>query len=151
MSGRPVDDVVDIKLMFPQNKAGRLCLRANAEKHGGPIRCRINATQGTIEMLGHVVVSSDCVAAPPEPEPTYPDQFFGPGHLSLLSETTKQLATAGRFPVSLADGLPSLLQMDRIYDALYQLNDRCGDASDEESRSESNRAQRGVSIGTMNP
>jgi predicted dehydrogenase len=120
VSGQPVDDRVDVTFQFPGNCTGRLALRANAAERGGPVHCDIEADQGNIEMRGHSVVSYEGVAAPPDLEPSYPDQWFGPGHMSLLREATESLVTSGRFPISLTDALPSLTVMQGVYGTLHK-------------------------------
>lgn len=119
ISGQPVDDEVEVSLQFSGNCFGQLSLRANAAERGGPIRCHIEADQGNIEMLGPTVVGHHGVPPPPEIETSYPDQWFGPGHLTQLRETNASLASSGHFPVSLIEALPSLTLMDRLYAALY--------------------------------
>ena len=118
LSGDPIDDDIDVSLAFPGNRTARLRLQAKGTERGGPIRCRIAAAQGDIELLGHTVTSYRGVPAPPPLEASYPDQWFGPGHLTLLKETSANLIGGRSFPVTLADALPSLMQMDSIYSAL---------------------------------
>jgi predicted dehydrogenase len=115
IDGLPIDHAANIQLNFPGDRTGQLALTAQGDQHGGPPSCIVEADNARIELLGHQVVACEGVAAPSELDPSFPDQWFGPGHLNLLDQATQTLATSGKFPIDLAEALPSLQLVDDLY------------------------------------
>lgn len=122
IGGLPIDNQANVELHFSGDRIGRLTLTAQGDQHGGPPSCVIEADDARIELRGHKIVVCEGMEAPTELDPTYPDQWFGPGHLNLLAQATDNLATSGQFPISLAEALPSL----QLVDDLYALAGRSG-------------------------
>jgi len=114
MAGSPIDHHARVELQFG-GCSGHLTLTARGDQHGGPPRCVIEADGARIELRGPTIVGLEGLDAPAEVDPSYPDQWFGPGHLNLLVEACETLPRMGRFPVSLAAALPSLRLVDDLY------------------------------------
>ncbi len=117
LAGGPAEDRVTVAMRFPGGALGSVQICATAERSAGPMRCVIDAAGARLEMLGHRIVSVEGLEAPPEDAAVGPALAFGPGHWIVLDEATRALERGEAFPVPLAEALPTLELIDRLYAA----------------------------------
>jgi predicted dehydrogenase len=117
LAGAPAEDRLAVAMSFDGGALGSLQLSATAERSLGPMRTVIEAGAARIELAGHAIQRVEGLPAPPPLEPSDPELPYGPGHLEVIRAATAALAAGRAFPVPLAQLLPTLRLVDRLYGA----------------------------------
>ncbi len=115
LTGEPVDDVARILARFPGGVEANVDLTAIGERGLGPVSIVLRSNSGYIRLSGHEVTDCAGVPAPPPPEPVPDALAYGPGHLSIIQESTDRLLDGRGFPMPLDEHLPLLSLLDTIY------------------------------------
>ncbi len=115
LSGMPAEDRLAVALAFPGGALGSLQLSATAARSFGPVRTTIEADDARIELAGHAIQRVEGLPDPPALESPDAALPYGPGHLEVIRAATEALAAARAFPVPLAELLPTLRLVDRLY------------------------------------
>ena len=115
LCGTPAEDRLAVALAFPGGALGSLQLSATAAHSLGPVRTIIEAGDARIELAGHAIQRVEGLPDPPALEPPDAALPYGPGHLEVIRAATAALAAAQPFPVPLAELLPTLRLVDRLY------------------------------------
>jgi predicted dehydrogenase len=126
MAGEPAEDRFAVGMRFPGGALGSVQVCATAERSAGPVRCVIDGAGARLEMLGHRIVSLEGLEAPPAEPVGGPALAFGPGHWIVLDEATRALERGAAFPVPLAEALPTLELIERLYAAARGQDTRPG-------------------------
>lgn len=113
--GDPQEDRIDVALEFGSGCHAEIKIDAIRPKASGPMVCVIEAEGVRVEMTGHQITSVTGLPEPGRTEPHVQDLFFGPGHQTLLAESTQSLAKDGSFPIPLSGILPALDFVEEIY------------------------------------
>jgi UDP-N-acetyl-2-amino-2-deoxyglucuronate dehydrogenase len=92
-----------------------LTLSATAERGAGPVVMEIEAKEGRLRMRGAEIEWAEGIEPPPPAPPVPAGLIYGPGHLGILQAANEELLAGGDFPLSLADHLPLLRQIDALY------------------------------------
>ena len=124
IGGGPAEDRVAVALGFPGGALGSLQLTATAPRSLGPMRAIIEADGARVELSGHAIVRVEGLPEPPALELHDPGLPFGPGHLEVIRAATAALAASQPFPVPLAELLPTLQLVDRLYSAAARADQR---------------------------
>lgn len=114
LAGEPVDDLAQLVLRYPGVQA-TVDLTAMAPRAGGPVSIRLQSGDGHIRLSGHGVDDFAGVPPPPEREPPPDGLTYGPGHLSIIRESTQGLLDGRGFPLPLDEHIPLLRLLDSIY------------------------------------
>ncbi len=117
LSGVPAEDRLAVALAFPSGALGSLQLSATAARSLGPVRTIIEAGDVRVELAGHAIQRVEGLPDPPALEPPDAALPYGPGHLEVIRAATAARAAAQPFPVPLAELLPTLQLVDRLYAA----------------------------------
>jgi predicted dehydrogenase len=115
LAGEPAEDRAVAALRFAGGALGSLQLSATAPRSLGPMHAVIEAEGARLELAGHLLVRAEGVPPPPPAEPPDRELSYGPGHLAVIRDATAALAAGQAFPVTLADVLPTLELVDRLY------------------------------------
>jgi predicted dehydrogenase len=115
IGGGSSEERVRVTMAFASGAIGSLELTAERDQSLGPVTCSIESEHARVELNGHVVTAVQGLPEPPSPESGDDALIFGPGHQAVISEATAALAKGSAFPVRLADALPSLELVDRVY------------------------------------
>jgi predicted dehydrogenase len=117
MAGEPVESGIQATYSFPCGTRASLDFRSNAEGVPPGVQFDIETDRGSIQVAGNAISCSGMSPPPASTQQSYPDQIFGPGHARLLEAATQALRRDRRFPISLADAIPSLRLVDMTYAA----------------------------------
>ena len=113
-----VDDTLALSARFTRGRETTLAsisLCAIAERGAGPVTIDIEARHARLRLRGAEIEWIEGMEAPP-PTPTLPPGLiFGPGHLGILQQATRNLREGKDFPLPLRDHLPLLRSIDRLY------------------------------------
>ena len=119
--GRPCEDRIVATASFGEQVIASIHASATggqASALAGPhVQFSIEGDDARLILAGHEITASGGVPEPPPVEAPDPALWFGPGHLTLMTETSQALQTGTDLPTPLADALPSLELVDRIYAA----------------------------------
>ena len=115
LAGEPVDDVAHVLARFPDGVDANMDLTAIGERGLGPVSIVLRSNGGYIRLAGHEVTDYAGVPAPPPSEPVPDALAYGPGHLSIIQESTDGLLDGRGFSMPLEAHLPLLSLLDTIY------------------------------------
>ena len=108
LSGSPVEDTIAVNGVVSGQYPFELRIDATGKPPPGPMRCEIEADEGSLVMRGHEIISCEGIPKPPDVEPVDPDFPFGPGHLTVIAEASTSLQQNKAFPVPLDEFIPLL-------------------------------------------
>ncbi len=115
LAGEPSDELARILARFPGGVEASVDLSAIGERSLGPVSILLQSDRGHIRLSGHEVADCHGVPAPPPAAPVPDALVYGPGHLSIIRESTDGLLNGRGFPMPLEAHLPLLSLIDRIY------------------------------------
>jgi predicted dehydrogenase len=115
LAGAPAEDRLAVALSFADGAFGSLQLSATAARSLGPVRTIIEGEAARIELAGHAIQRVEGLPPPPALEPPDAALPYGPGHLEVIRAATAALDAKAPFPVPLAELLPTLRLVDRLY------------------------------------
>ncbi len=119
--GQPCEDRIEVTAGFGEQLIASVHAAATGSQAsaqaGVPTQWTIEGEGSRLILHGHEIVAFGGVPEPPPVEPPDPALWFGPGHLTLITETSRALQTGTDWPTPLDEALPSLELVDRIYTA----------------------------------
>lgn len=115
LAGEPVDDLVRILGRFPGGVEASLDLTAIGEPGLGPVSILLQSDRGHVRLSGHQVTDYRGVPKPPDTKLVPDTLVYGPGHLTIIRESTDGLLNGRGFPMPLEAHLPLLSLIDTIY------------------------------------
>lgn len=117
-----VDDTLVVSARFGGGRdvtLATISLSAVADRSAGPVTIDIEARNARLRLRGAELEWVEGIEPPPPSPPTPPGLIFGPGHLGILQQATRNLREGKDFPLPLREHVPLLRSIDRLYEATW--------------------------------